>query len=303
MRLWQVNCLADIPLLISIKLSVAQLFCPYLIEFIAQALDEIGLTPAHLQLVIPAQWMVENLQAAKSFVIRLRRIGVSICVDDFEPSEVFANHLYHLPIDTLKVDAIDTSQEAATPASDAGVQRAIAIAHENHIQVISKGIETDAQLLSANTLGCAYGQGYLLAQPLSARQATLLVATHVEQHQEELLLYLTAMNALSQFAQRLLGRILVAKYWQETKPNIPWLALIEPYKDQNLIVESVRCLKLDMRQQQDLLHWTHQFVQRCNHIIRGFSQLLAQADIDLPTKQLLKVQMLQKAFPKVLAVR
>ena len=289
MQFWQINCLADIPLFLSINLSSTQLLYPYLIEFVKQTLDEIRLAPAYLQLEIPAKWIVRNWKQAKSIITRLQRTGVSICIDDFELSRAFSRYLlYNLPIDTLKVDAVHASQ-GDDSVSEKLIEETIAIAHEKSIQVIPKGLETAAQLAPAKALGCVYGQGCLLSRPLASRQATSLIATHVKQQQKDLLIYLTAMHALSQFAQRFLGRLLVAKYWQETKPNIAWLALIEPYTDQSLTMESAKYFKLDMGQQQDLLHWTHQFVQRCNNIIRGFSGLLTQADISLPEKRLLRV--------------
>jgi EAL domain-containing protein (putative c-di-GMP-specific phosphodiesterase class I) len=42
--------------------------------------------------------------------------------------------------------------------------------------VIAEGIETPSQLARLRELGCAFGQGYLLARPMSAPQAGALLA-------------------------------------------------------------------------------------------------------------------------------
>ena len=100
--------------------------------------------------------------------------------------------------------------------------------------------------------------------------------------------YLVAMNSLSRFAQQFLGKTLVSRYWKETKPKKPWLTLLEPYEERSRLLHSNRFTKLNVEKQQDLRYWTRQFIKRCNHIIREFSQLLTQAQLTSREEQLLK---------------
>jgi EAL domain-containing protein (putative c-di-GMP-specific phosphodiesterase class I) len=44
-------------------------------------------------------------------------------------------------------------------------------------QVIVEGIETEDQLASLKTFDCTHGQGFLLAVPLTARQASALLTS------------------------------------------------------------------------------------------------------------------------------
>ncbi|MBA3351779.1 MAG: EAL domain-containing protein, partial [Blastocatellia bacterium] len=48
------------------------------------------------------------------------------------------------------------------------VRTIIAMAKNLELRVIAEGIENEAQLEALKELGCESGQGYLLAQPMSA---------------------------------------------------------------------------------------------------------------------------------------
>jgi EAL domain-containing protein (putative c-di-GMP-specific phosphodiesterase class I) len=50
-------------------------------------------------------------------------------------------------------------------------------------QVIAEGVETEAQLERLHQLGCSHCQGFLLAEPLSSRQASALIEGLPEQKQ------------------------------------------------------------------------------------------------------------------------
>ncbi len=50
------------------------------------------------------------------------------------------------------------------------VRMIITLANTLGMDAISEGIETDEQLTQLQNLGCQFGQGYLLAQPLDAQE-------------------------------------------------------------------------------------------------------------------------------------
>ena len=288
LKVWQVYCLADAPLCLSINLSARQLACENIAKSIRQVMNEIGVTPAHLQLEIPAKWIVQNELNARSMITQLKRTGASICVDDFDPTDISREHLGALSIDTLKVSGGYAHQLPHNVQVANLLEETISAASKKNIKVIPKGIDTPDQLIAARELGCIYGQGELFLEPVISREATTLISSQVENQPKELMAYLIAMNALSQLAQQFLGKTLVSKYWKETKPKKPWLALLEPYRDRGLLLRSTRSTKLDIAKQQDLRNWTRQFIQRCDFVIREFSQLLAQENFTSSEGQLLK---------------
>jgi EAL domain-containing protein (putative c-di-GMP-specific phosphodiesterase class I) len=44
------------------------------------------------------------------------------------------------------------------------------------VDVVAEGIETEAQLIALQEMGCHYGQGFLASKPIDAIQATAILA-------------------------------------------------------------------------------------------------------------------------------
>lgn len=131
-------------------------------------------------------------------------------------------------------------------------------------------------------------QSALLAQPPSSpapapAQTASLQAVSVKE-------ILAAMNALSQFTTQYLGTLVVANYWQSTRPPDDWLLhfQIERSAQMTFIVQvpSERLPLLSEEQYQSVKCWVAAFVERCSKIIRNFAHLLQQA-LDHQQKALL----------------
>jgi len=110
-----------------------------------------------------------------SDLMELKIIGVKLAIDDFGTGYSSLSYLRELPIDVLKidksfVDGIGTSEQRL-----ALVEGIIRIARTLHLNVIAEGIETEVQRDLLVSMGCQFGQGYLLAMPVEADQAEALV--------------------------------------------------------------------------------------------------------------------------------
>lgn len=289
MKSWQISCATDIPLHLSINLSPKQLQYPYLAEQITEMIHIARITPTHLQLEIPAQWLLENQSEAQSIIRRLKKIGVSICIDNLSSQEIIHRHWKRLPVSALKISQAYAWQIARDSELRNCFKKTISISNKTHTQIIFKDIESTTQLNTVKTLGCTYGQGKLLSKPLSPRQTTTLIASQSKKQPKELLAYLMVMSILSRFAQKFLGSAVVTRYWQETRPQKPWIALIHPHTRHQFVIQSMRSKKLNIEQQQDLRYWIYQFVERCDQIINNFPQLLAQSKLTSPEKKLLRI--------------
>jgi len=110
-----------------------------------------------------------------SDLMELKVIGVKLAIDDFGTGYSSLSYLRELPVDVLKidksfVDGIGTSEQRL-----ALVEGIIRIARTLHLNVIAEGIETEVQRDLLVSMGCQFGQGYLLAMPVEADQAEALV--------------------------------------------------------------------------------------------------------------------------------
>jgi EAL domain-containing protein (putative c-di-GMP-specific phosphodiesterase class I) len=97
----------------------------------------------------------------------LRALGVRLAIDDFGTGYSSLSYLQQLPIDVLKIDKsfVDTVDDDARGA--ALVRTILGLAETMSLRCVAEGIETEGQLRALTSLGCAYGQGFLFARPLS----------------------------------------------------------------------------------------------------------------------------------------
>lgn len=110
----------------------------------------------------------DNLQA-------LRAVGHQVLIDDFGTGYCSLAYLQTLPVDCLKIDKAFIDALGHDAASSGVAPHIIRMAHDLHLRVIAEGIECEDQAVLLNSEGVNYGQGWLFAHPLSARQFAELI--------------------------------------------------------------------------------------------------------------------------------
>lgn len=289
MKLWQAYYLADIPLRANINLSAKQLHQPQIFDFVEQLVETLELIPAYVKLEMPAEWILQNYLIAKKLIRQFKKIGISICVDNLEIADFCDEVWQRLPAKTFKLSKNSTK----ILCRDLGVQnlflKRFSVAQKKYIRVAAQNIENVTELDLMKKIGCTYGQGDFLSQLLNSRQAAELIRSQVRQQPKDLMAYLVVMNILSKVAQRVLGKAVMIRYWKATRPTKPWLALIQPYQDRQMIFNSMRSTRLDSGQQQDLRKWIHRFIERCHLIFKGFRNLVIQTSLTSAERRLLSL--------------
>jgi diguanylate cyclase (GGDEF)-like protein/PAS domain S-box-containing protein len=105
----------------------------------------------------------------------LRELGCKVLIDDFGTGYSNLAQLKNLPLDRIKIDRSLVS-DMANDANDAAIVTAVAsMAHSLGLEVVAEGIETAEQLLMLQQLGCAYGQGFHFARPMSPEDCISLL--------------------------------------------------------------------------------------------------------------------------------
>jgi EAL domain-containing protein (putative c-di-GMP-specific phosphodiesterase class I) len=100
---------------------------------------------------------------------------VRLAIDDFGTGYSSLGYLRELPIDVLKIDKSFVEGIALSEQRRAIVDVIIHIARALGLMVMAEGIESEVQRDLLVSLGCEYGQGYLLERPVSADDAETLV--------------------------------------------------------------------------------------------------------------------------------
>jgi EAL domain-containing protein (putative c-di-GMP-specific phosphodiesterase class I) len=136
------------------------------------------LEPEQLTLEITETTLMKRLDSALAVMAELRELGVGLSVDDFGTGYSSLAYLSTLPITSLKIDRsfVQRLEGDAAESKDTEVVRAVlTLGQALGKTVIAEGIETPTQLEQLRALGCNFGQGYLLARPLTPDRAAALM--------------------------------------------------------------------------------------------------------------------------------
>ena len=103
--------------------------------------------------------------------------GVGLHLDDFGTGYSSLAALLQFPVGALKIDRRFVAPGLRPgSANEAIVRSTVALAHGLGLEVIAEGIENPLDLQRLRTLGCEYGQGFLLSRPVRAEQVEAIVS-------------------------------------------------------------------------------------------------------------------------------
>jgi len=160
----------DIPLRLSVNLSVQQLEHDEWLATLEEALKASSLAPHYLDLEITESVIISHPERVVATLMRLKQMGVSITIDDFGTGYSSLSYLARLPIQGLKIDQRFVHGLGKHRNDEAITQAIIAMAHSLSLRCIAEGVETAAQAEYLKSHGCEEAQGYLYTQPLPERE-------------------------------------------------------------------------------------------------------------------------------------
>jgi diguanylate cyclase (GGDEF)-like protein/PAS domain S-box-containing protein len=162
-------------LYVSVNVSARQFADPGFADTVRQVLAESGLESPALMLELTETALLRRDERLHSDLAELRTIGVRLAIDDFGTGYSSLSYLRDLPIDVVKMDRSFVEGIAESDQRLAVAEGIVQIARTLSLEVVAEGIETEAQRDLLGSMGCHYGQGYLLAMPMPASQAEDLV--------------------------------------------------------------------------------------------------------------------------------
>lgn len=162
------------PFKIYVNVSTIQLQHPNFVETVEGVLAEIGLDPEWLGLEVSEAILTEDILNLQECLRNLKKLGVSICIDDFGTGFTAISYLKQFSFDRVKIDRSfirNISQDANRKAITSSI---ISLAHKLNMSVVAEGIEDDDQLAYLRSENCDSGQGYYFSHPLPAEEHELL---------------------------------------------------------------------------------------------------------------------------------
>ena len=164
-----------VPLYVSVNVSARQFRDPGFVDGVRRVLAETGLAPSALMLELTESVLLRRDERIYHYLRELKAIGVRLAMDDFGTGYSSLSYLRELPFDVLKIDKSFIDGIATSDQGLALVEGINRIAGMLDLSVIAEGIEAEVQRDLLVSMGCRYGQGYLLAMPVEADQAEALL--------------------------------------------------------------------------------------------------------------------------------
>lgn len=148
------------PVRMSVNISAKQFRSEDLAKNVKEVLDSTGLDPQYLELELTESMFVEDTQHAIRVMEQLKKLGVSLSIDDFGSGYSSLSYLKQFPVDYLKIDR-SFIKELSTNDKDASITTAITgLAHSLNLKVIAEGVENQEQIEFLRHNGCHELQGF-----------------------------------------------------------------------------------------------------------------------------------------------
>ena len=154
---------------VSINISARHLQWPGFVERLQRKLEQYPtLQQGRLQIEVLETAALEDMAQSAEIIEACRKLGVSFALDDFGTGYSSLAYLSKLAADTLKIDQSFVQGMALSEGDRAIVQGVIALARTFGRKTVAEGIEDPQLLRMLAEMGCGYGQGYSIAQPMPA---------------------------------------------------------------------------------------------------------------------------------------
>ncbi len=164
------------------NVSARQLHDPDFVADVGAALAESGLPAKRLVLEVTESAVLRGQQVLRT-LSELDRMGVQLALDDFGTGESSLSLLRAFPAAIVKLDKsfvdgieIDDGHPSAVVARQAVARAVLQLSRAFGLDAVAEGIENAEQAAVLRALGYRLGQGYHLAEPMTADGVSQLLA-------------------------------------------------------------------------------------------------------------------------------
>jgi diguanylate cyclase (GGDEF)-like protein/PAS domain S-box-containing protein len=178
LQAWQARSPAAGRWYVSVNLSGRQFYAPGLVEYVGEALDEVGLEPGSLHLEVTESILIDHASASETLAA-LKKLGVRIDLDDFGTGYSSLAYLHRFAVDGLKIDRSFVASLDEKPESRMIVRSVLALAGSLGLSATAEGVETRDVAMALRAEGCSHLQGYAFSRPMQPAEAETWLSSYV----------------------------------------------------------------------------------------------------------------------------
>lgn len=158
------------PLRMGVNLSTNQLKSPEFVDRVEKAISDFSIDPSYLELEITETIFMEDSAMILDKLTRLKKLGVTIAIDDFGTEYSSLSYLKRIPFDRLKIPKNFVDGIGSNEKDEAIIVSTIVLAIKLGCTTIAEGVENAKQLHFLQEHGCEEIQGYYFYHPMPAKQ-------------------------------------------------------------------------------------------------------------------------------------
>jgi len=164
---------------ISINVSAAQLQDKREVRHLADIIAASAVHSDQIKLELTESLIMDDPEHATAALGLLKETGVRLAIDDFGTGFSSLSYLHRFPFDTLNIDRAFVARMATDRSSQRLVRSIVKMGRALDMDIVAEGIEQHREVEALIDMNCDYGQGYLFARPMPARDLEqLVVAMH-----------------------------------------------------------------------------------------------------------------------------
>jgi len=171
---WREEGYPDVRL--SVNLSARSFRDERLAGIVAGLMAKHAIKPGQLEIELTESAALKHPDEAVRTLGSLKKLGVSIALDDFGSEYSSLSYLKQLPVDRLKIDQSFVRGMADSEPDRILTEMFVDLAHRLGLKTVGEGVESERHLAMLKDIGCDCAQGYWLGRPLPAAEAEKLLA-------------------------------------------------------------------------------------------------------------------------------
>jgi EAL domain-containing protein (putative c-di-GMP-specific phosphodiesterase class I) len=115
---------------------------------------------------VPEEQIVNDLALARELMQRLERHNISLAIDDFGRGYSLLSRMDELPFAEIKLDRAFVADCGTDRVNAPLCKMVIDLAHNFGRAAVAMGIEKATDAVALVSMGCDFGEGFLLGQPM-----------------------------------------------------------------------------------------------------------------------------------------
>ena len=170
---WQREGLS--PIRVAVNVSAQQFYRGDIVSSIDRALRETGLEARWLEIELTESLTLDCSETTIRIMQDLKRIGVTLSLDDFGTGWSSLSYLRKFPLDRLKIDRSFMRDITSEPAAEAVVRSILNLGNNLGLDCVAEGVETRQQLQYLQKQLCAEMQGFLYSPAVTGEKCAALL--------------------------------------------------------------------------------------------------------------------------------